>query len=260
MRHAPVRAAVAAGIAGAMWAMGSTVAAQAPAPDTRRSGFEFMSPSTQAMQRDDTLNPGFLWVKGGEQRFQQACAGCHTAASLRGVAARHPAFDAALGRPLTLAARIQQCQVQHVKGPPLAAESEPLLSLAAYVANASRGQPIVSPTGPGADPRLAPFVQRGADLYTRRFGQLDLSCAQCHDQRAGGRLGGSTIPQGHPSGYPVYRLEWQGVGSLQRRLRDCMSGVRATPFAFGSDELTWLELYLNQRAAGMVIETPGVRP
>ena len=262
MRQAPVRRAASVGIAMAvtMVMLQSTSAAQNTVADARRSGFDFMSPATQAMQKDDTLNPGFLWVKGGEQRFQTACVRCHTAASLRGVAGRHPAFDPVLGKPLTLSARIQQCQVRHVKGPPLAAESEPLLSLEAYVANASRGLPIVSPTAPGADARLAPFVQQGADLYAQRLGQLDFSCAQCHDQHAGGRLGGSTIPQGHPTGYPLYRLEWQGLGSLQRRLRHCMSGVRATPFAFGSDELTALELYLNQRAAGMPIETPAVRP
>ena len=50
------------------------------------------------------------------------------------------------------------------------------------------------------------------------------------------------------------------MGSLQRRLRQCMGGVRAEPYAFGSDELTALELYLMQRAAGMPLETPAVRP
>ena len=243
-------------------ALAAAAQAQSPAPgaDLRQSGFAFMSPATQALQKDDSQNPGFLWVQGGQQRFQADCARCHAADSLRGVAARYPAFDAVLGKPVTLSARIQQCQVRHVKGPPLAAESEPLLSLEAFVANASRGQPVVSPTAAGADPRLAPFVQQGARLYAQRIGQLDFSCAQCHDQHAGGRLGGSTIPQGHPTGYPIYRLEWQGVGSLQRRLRHCMSGVRAEPYAFGSDALTALELYLNQRAAGLPIETPGVRP
>ena len=68
------------------------------------------------------------------------------------------------------------------------------------------------------------------------------------------------IPQAHPTGYPIYRLEWQGLGSLQRRLRGCMSGVRAEPFAFDAPELVALELYLMQRAAGMLLETPAVRP
>ena len=105
-----------------------------------------------------------------------------------------------------------------------------------------------------------PFRERGEKLYRQRIGQLDLSCAQCHDERAGGRLAGAVIPQAHPTGYPIYRLEWQGLGSLQRRLRGCIAGVRAEPFAYGAIELTELELYLARRAAGMKIETPAVRP
>ena len=222
----------------------------------RLSGFEFMSPATQALQKDDAQNPAFLWLKDGEQRFQAACTKCHSASSLRDVAARYPAWDSTLAKPLTLSARIQQCQLRYVKGAPLAAESETLLGLETFVAHQSRGQPIQPP----ADARLAPFVEQGARLYRQRMGQLDFSCAMCHNDNAGLRLGGSTIPQTHPTGYPLYRLEWQAVGSLQRRLRHCMSGVRAEPYAFGSDEFTALELYLMRRAAGMAIETPAVRP
>jgi sulfur-oxidizing protein SoxA len=36
--------------------------------------------------------------------------------------------------------------------------------------------------------------------------------------------------------------------------------VRAEPYAYGAIELTELELYLAERAAGMRIETPAVRP
>lgn len=226
------------------------------AAEPRRSGFEFMSPATQAMQKDDAANPAFLWVKDGQQRFEASCARCHTAASLRGVAARHPAWDDKLGKPITLAGRINACQQRHVKGPAFAPESDALLGLEAFVAHQSRGQSIAPP----ADPRLATARAQGAKLYTQGFGQLDFSCAQCHDQQAGKRLAGSTIPQAHPTAYPLYRLEWQAVGSLQRRLRHCMSGVRAEPFAYGSDELTAIELFLMQRAAGMPLETPGVRP
>jgi sulfur-oxidizing protein SoxA len=68
------------------------------------------------------------------------------------------------------------------------------------------------------------------------------------------------IPQGHATGYPIYRLEWQGMGSLQRRLRNCMTGVRAEPFAYGAPEMVALELYLAHRARGMVVEAPAVRP
>lgn len=231
-------------------------AAQGAAAQPRLSGHAFMSPATQALQDDDAQNPGMLWVQDGRQRFAAQCQACHSVASLRGVAARYPAWDEALARPVNLAARINLCRVRHLKAAPWAPESEALLALETWVAHQSRGLRVQPP----ADARLAGALQRGRQLYEQRLGQLDFSCAQCHDQHAGGRLGGSTIPQAHPTGYPLYRLEWQAVGSLQRRLRHCLSGVRAEPYAYGSEELIALELYLMQRAAGMPIETPAVRP
>ena len=60
--------------------------------------------------------------------------------------------------------------------------------------------------------------------------------------------------------YAIYRLEWQAVGSLQRRLRNCMSGMRAETYDFGAPELVDLEYYLMWRARGMAMEAPAVRP
>ena len=128
--------------------------------------------------------------------------------------------------------------------------------LEAAVAHASRGLPMRPPD----DARLEPWRARGEALWQQRLGQLDLSCAQCHDDRAGGRLGGAVIPPGNAAGYPTYRLEWQGLGTLQRRLRNCMTGVRAEPWAAGSDEMRSLEVYLAWRDRGLPVEAPAVRP
>ena len=245
--------------------LGVVVWAAESASDPRRSGFDFMTPELQAMQRDDALNPGMLWIKDGEALWNRnvgtadrSCASCHGAATptMRGVAARYPAFDTASGRPVTLSQRINLCRVERQRAPAFGFESDELLALEGYLAHQSRGQPLAPPS----DPRLEPFRARGERLFRQRIGQLDFSCAQCHDEQAGKRLAGSTIPQAHPTGYPIYRLEWQGLGSLQRRLRGCMSGVRAEPFAYGAPELVELELYLAKRAAGLRIEAPAVRP
>ena len=242
-----------------------SVSAHPATGDSRRSGFDFMGPSTQAMQKDDSLNPGMLWVKDGEVLWQRpagssgkACVSCHAAAasSMKGVATKYPVFDSLLNRPVGLSQRINQCRQQRQLAEPLRAESQELLSLESYVAHQSRGLPLAPPS----DVRLEPFRQRGQQRFMQPMGQLNLSCAQCHDDNAGRRLGSSLIPQGHHTGYPVYRLEWQAMGSLQRRLRNCMNGVRAEPFAYGSQELVELELYLAIRAQGMRVETPGVRP
>ena len=233
--------------------------------DARQSGASFMSAATQALQNDDRQNPAMLWIAGGEMQWQtpagkasRSCASCHGDAkqSMRGAAARYPAFDSKVNQVITLAQRIAMCRQGAQQGAPLAPESDDLLSLEAYVGMQSRGMPMAPP----GDDATRAAAERGRLRWQQRVGQLNLSCAQCHDERAGRSLAGSTIPEGHVNGYPTYRLEWQGLGSLQRRLRNCLSGVRAEPPPFNSTEMVELELYLAQRSAGMKIETPAVRP
>jgi L-cysteine S-thiosulfotransferase len=242
----------------------SALAAEIPSAE-RKSGYDFMGPDSRAMQDDDTANPGMFWVLDGEALWkrkagaaEKSCADCHgdAAASMRGVAARHPAFDAARARPIDLEQRINICRADQQKATPFSFESKELLALTAFIGRQSRGMPIEA----GSDERTKPFVEAGRELFNRRQGQLNLSCAQCHDDNWGQKLAGAPIPQGHANGYPIYRLEWQGLGSLQRRLRNCIVGMRAEPYALGAPEYVDLELYLMWRARGMKVETPAVRP
>mgnify|MGYP001589569329 CR=1 FL=1 len=230
----------------------------------RRSGFEQMKPETKAMQNDDTANPGMLWVLDGEALWNakageagRACADCHgdAAKSMKGVAARHPAFDKARGKPVDLNGRINMCRVERQKAPALEPESKDSLALAAFVARQSRGQPIESD-----EKNLTPLIEAGRALFTRRQGHLDLSCAHCHTANRGLKLAGLPLSQGHPTGYPLYRFEWQTFGSLQRRLLNCLTGMRAEPYPYGSPEHLALETYLMWRARGMPMESPAVRP
>src|SRR5260221_5644964 len=72
------------------------------APQDRRSAYADMSRESKAMQDDDAANPGMLAVLDGEALWNRkvgaahrSCADCHGDAtqSMRGVAARYPAFD-----------------------------------------------------------------------------------------------------------------------------------------------------------------------
>lgn len=237
----------------------------ARAESGRRSGYDFMTPALRAMQDDETSNPGLLWVNEGESLWSTrtaprdlSCASCHGDAktSMRGVAARYPAYDERTGKPVTLAGRIDACRVRYQGAASLGVDEQTLLALSAYVGRQSLGLPVT----PITDARLEPHRARGEAIWRQPMGQLAMSCAQCHDANAGGRLAGSVIPQAHPTGYPIYRLEWQALGSLTRRVRGCMNGVRAEPFADDAVDLIELELYLRQRAAGLPVETPAVRP
>jgi sulfur-oxidizing protein SoxA len=248
----------------ALLGAGAASAGEIPLAE-RKSGYEFMGRETRAMQDDDTANPAMLSVLDGETLWQRkdgsaakSCADCHGDArtSMKGVAARYPAFDAARGRPIDLEERVNICRAEKQQATPLAFESKELLALAAYIGQQSRGMPIEI----ADDARIRPFLQAGREMFTARQGQLNLSCAQCHDDNWGQKLAGAPIPQGHPTGYPLYRLEWQTLGSLQRRLRNCLFGMRAVSYPYGAPEYVNLELYLMWRARGMPVETPAVRP
>jgi L-cysteine S-thiosulfotransferase len=229
----------------------------------RQSDYESMSPQTRAMQDDDGANPGMFWVLDGEGLWGRnegasnvSCADCHTTESMRGVAARYPSFEVQSKRPIDLQERINICRVRRQNATPFGYESRELLALSAFVAYQSRGVPIQITI----DERLNPFFNAGRALFEDRQGQLNISCAQCHDDNWGKRMAGNIIPQAQPNGYPVYRLEWQELGSLQRRLRNCLIGMRTEIYPYGAMEYIELELYMAWRANGLKIETPAVRP
>ena len=223
-----------------------------------------MQPATQALQKDDAQNPAMLWVKDGQSLWNkpegaaaQSCASCHGEISrMRGVAARYPAFSSAQKKVVNLSQQINFCRATQQRVAPWLSEHESLLGLEAAIAKESRDLPIK----PVEQLQLKQAQKRGEALFNQRVGQVDLSCNDCHNLLAGKKLGGNTIPQGHATGYPIYRLEWQSVGSLQRRLRGCLTAVRAEPYAFGANELVELEAFLARRSAGMIIESPAVRP
>ena len=236
------------------WLLLAALALGAAGP---RSGHEDASPAVRAMQDDDAANPAMLWVQQGASLWEQGCASCHGApGAMRGVAARYPAYDARLGRPVTLAGRVNQCRTERAGQSAWRLDSDEMLAVTALVGLQSRGMPVAV-DGEGA---ARPFLERGRSMFTTRMGQLNLSCAQCHDDLAGQRLGGARIPQGQPNAYPLYRLEWQGMGSLDRRLRNCLTGVRAEPLPPDSPDMAALQLFLGWRSNGLNVETPGVRP
>ncbi|MBU3613062.1 sulfur oxidation c-type cytochrome SoxA [Polynucleobacter sp. MG-27-Goln-C1] len=234
-----------------------------PPKDAQQSSYQLMTPENQAMQDDPNLNPAMFWVMDGHSLWKEkagkqnvSCASCHgdSGQKMAGVAVQFPKVQK--GKLQTLEGQINQCRTSKQGASALAYESKELLALTTFVATQSKGLPIAIKE----TPQNKKDLQQGRLFFNERVGQLNLSCAQCHQDRAGLKLGGSLIPQGHPNAYPIYRIEWQTMGSLQRRLRNCMSGVRAKQFEYGSQEMAQLELFLMWRARGMPLETPGVRP
>ena len=230
----------------------------------QKSGLEFQSKSNRERQLDLATNPGMLWVDQGAALWSKAegsagksCQDCHGEPEKN--EGRRRALSR-LGLPRrrrlhNLDTRVQECRTERQGAAPLQPESEPLLALTTLIAHQSLGMAVA----PAIDGPARASFERGRTLYNERVGQLNLSCAQCHEQNWGRRLRSEVVSQGHGNGYPIYRLEWQKLGSLHRRLRSCYLSVRSEPPDHGTPDHLALELYLAWRAKGLKVETPAVR-
>ena len=245
--------------------LSGAVAALAGPPDGPPvSGYQMMTPETQQLQDDDFLNPAMFlvdrgitlwgreWTQGGA-----TCQSCHSdiASDMAGVAARYPRIDPVSGQMVSLEGKIISEIAGRLGAPAPDYESEDLLALTALIGFQSRGMPM----NVAVTPDSGPWIAKGKEIFETRRGQLNLSCANCHQDHWGEKLRGDTLSQGHINAFPVYRLTWSDFGSRQRMFTWCMESIRSEPYAYGSEEFLAMETYLAVRGAGLPIETPGVR-
>jgi sulfur-oxidizing protein SoxA len=128
-------------------------------------------------------------------------------------------------------------------------------AMVALIGLQSRGMPM----NVAIDGDAAGAWEQGKEMYYTRYGQLEMSCANCHEDNYGNMIRADHLSQGQINGFPVYRLKWAGLGSIHRRFKGCMSNIRAEPYKVGSDEFIALEAYVASRGAGLNVETPSVR-
>jgi len=237
-------------------------AAELPLPPV--SGYGSQMPETRAIQDDDAINPGFLWVDYGAELWETAdgragksCADCHGSAekTMRGVGAAYPKFDPSVGRPTNLEQRINRCRKENQQGEEWPWEKQELLAMTAFVRYQSRGMPVsVQIDGPAE-----PFFKKGEAHFYRREGQMDMSCADCHKKSVGKYLRSDLLTQAQLNGWPVYSLGYARVVSTHELFRHCNEKIRAGILDYGADEYVDLELYMSWRGNGLPLETPGVR-
>ena len=240
-------------------------AAPAGSPfDKLYSGWRFRTIETQALQMDDFENPAMPFVDAGADLWTavdgsegKSCSSCHNEAeaSMKGVRAGYPKWNDKLGKPHTLETQVNECRETRMGAKKWKWESSEMLATTAHIGLQSRGVAISIQT----DGPMAKWHDMGKELYYTRVGQLNMSCANCHEEQTGKRIRSDHLSQGHINGFPTYRLKWGGLGSSHRRFKGCMDNIRATSFKRGSDEFIALELYVASRGAGLSVETPAVR-
>jgi len=245
------------------------ITVRAPAPDHMEnvdeiySGWVFRESETQAMQADDFDNPAMLGVEAASEVWATAdgsegksCASCHDGPeSMAGVRPVYPKWNEAAGELRTLEMQINDCRTNRMGAEEWKWSGDDMVEMTALIASVSRGMPMnVAIDGPAA-----PYWEQGKEIYYTRFGQLELSCANCHEDNYGNYIRADHLSQGQVNGFPSYRLKNAGMGSIHNRFRGCVRDTRAETFADGSPEFIALELYVTSRGNGLSVEGPSVR-
>ncbi len=227
---------------------------------------EFVPAAVRAKQSDDFDNPAFPFVQAGEAAWgktegkaNKACKDCHGAAPEQRVTtavASYPAYASDAKRVVTLPMRINFCREHALRAPALAEGSEQMMAMATYLRWVTRGLPVAADARGPAEAVL----EQGKELYFKKIGLLQYSCADCHNQNFGQKFGDETLSQGHAVAYPVFSVGEKRMISLHERFRMCNRLARAEPEAEDSPDYMALELYLNWRSKDLPITAPGVRP
>lgn len=233
------------------------------AMSTIYSGWRFRSDGTQAIQMDDFDNPGMLGVENAIDMWNEvdgtegeSCASCHDGPeSMAGVSATYPQWDAAAGEVQTLTMQVNECRTERMGAEPLAYDKGAAVNMEALISSYSRGMLVdVAIDGPAQS-----TWEEGRDLYYTRFGQLELSCSNCHEDNYGSMIRADHLSQGQINGFPTYRLKNTKLNGVHSRFRGCIRDTRAATFDVGSPELIALELYVKSRGNGLSVEGPSVR-
>ncbi|MBX2836824.1 MAG: sulfur oxidation c-type cytochrome SoxA [Gammaproteobacteria bacterium] len=229
------------------------------------SGWHYRTDSTRAMETDTFDNPGMLGVSQGEDIWNtvegtagKSCASCHddAAVSMADVGASYPKWDAKNGRPINVELQINHCRVENMGAEAYPFDKGGQKPLTAFIKHQSLGKPVSVDLSEG---EMQKWWESGKEVYYRRTGQLNLSCASCHEKNNGKYIRADHLSQGNVNGFPTFRLKQGNLISLHNRFRGCIRDTRAEfPAAF-SDELMALEVYTTWRGTGLSVETPAVR-
>lgn len=227
------------------------------------SGWHFRGAETRAMQEDDFDNPGMIFVEQARDSWNtadgsqgQSCADCHGAPEeMAGVRPVYPKWNEAAGELRSLEMQINDCRENRMDAEPWKYTGDEMINMTALLASVSRGLPVnVAHDGPAQS-----AWELGKEMYYTRYGQLELSCANCHEDNYGNMIRADHLSQGQINGFPVYRLKNASLNAVQGRFKGCIRDTRAETFEPGSPEFVALELYVATRGNGLGVEGPSVR-
>lgn len=173
------------------------------------------------------------------------------------VRAKYPMYDEEKDTILTLEGEINACREANGEEP-LKWKKGPIASLSGYIASQAQGQKIDVKI---PNEKAQAWYDKGKQQFYAKRGQLNMSCADCHVYYGGNRIRAETLSPalGQITHFPVYRMKWGELGTIQRRYAGCNSQVRAKPFKDQGDEYKALEYFHTYMSNGLDWNGPSSR-
>lgn len=209
---------------------------------------------------DDYIDEGkALFNKPGHNG--KSCASCH-ADNLKGVAATYPKFDRVLGKVMLIETHTNHCRKKYMHSKPYRLGSRNSNTLSSYIKYMARNAPVTL----ASDEATQKALKKGRQSFYKKTGQLNFSCADCHDSAAGKWLRGQSLNSIRPDGkYSYTAATWPrhfialhelGLISMQQRIRHCQIVTQTYPLKPGSAEYINMELYITSLAQGAPMQAP----
>jgi sulfur-oxidizing protein SoxA len=259
------------------WAV---VARQASAiDDTERQ----LEKYRQMLKADPWSNPGMLDADRGEALWREKRGPKHASleacdlgkgpGNVEGAFAELPRYFKDADRVMDLEARLVWCMERLQSFPRAEVLRRPyskanqagtdLEALAAYVASKSRGLKFAPSL---AHPKERATLALGEELFFRRQGPMDFSCATCHGD-TGRRIRLQPLPhlvkpeeaRAVVGEWPAYRVSQGTVMTVQHRIADCYWQMRLPLIDYASDVTVALTMYLVNQARGGEISAPAIK-
>lgn len=136
-------------------------------------------------------------------------------------------------------------------------------AIATYISSKSNGMKFAAKLD---TPQAKAVVVLGEELFNRRSGPFDFSCASCHSN-PGQRIRLQGLPhltdpkeaRAVVGEWPGYRVSSSHVMTMQHRVFDCYWQMRMPRIELGSDATVAIISYLTKQAEGGEIAAPSIK-
>jgi sulfur-oxidizing protein SoxA len=224
-----------------------------PAPVEKRDNLDAME------------NPGMWAVDKAQELYKQrlasgfACATCHNdpKAQFKSWAASMPKWEPRLDKVLG----VEEFVTRHAKATTGAAwpmETDENRAMSVYLHYLANGTPIAVDT---TSPESKAAIARGKELASRKLGELNFACTDCHGKAAIHWIRGQWLgePKGQYDHFPTWRTSLQTIWDIRQRFQWCQVNIRADELPPDAKEYGDLEIYLASQNDGQKLSVPGIR-